>query len=54
MYKKLNKFNDETLGLKNVVSRKKEKRELKNKVLFNVKIFTINCITFIKTNTTKK
>ena len=37
MYKKLNKFNDETLGLKNVVSRKKEKRELKNKVLFNVK-----------------
>ena len=37
MYKKLNKFNDETLGLKNVVSWKKEKRELKNKVLFNVK-----------------
>ena len=37
MYKKLNKFNDEIIGLKNVVSRKKEKKELKNKVLSNAK-----------------
>ena len=35
MYKKLNKFNDEIIGLKNVASRKKAKKELKNKVLFN-------------------
>ena len=31
--KKLNKFNDEIIGLKNIVSRKKEKKEIKNKVL---------------------
>ena len=37
MYKKLNKFNDEIIGLKNVASRKKEKKELKNKVLSNAK-----------------
>ena len=35
MYKKLNKFNDEIIGLKNVASRKEEKKELKNKVLSN-------------------
>ena len=35
MYKKLNKFNDEVVGLKNVASRKEEKKELKNKVLSN-------------------
>ena len=35
MYKKLNKFNDEIIGLKNVASRKKEKKELMHKVLFN-------------------
>ena len=33
---------------------KKEKRELKNKVLPNVKNFTMNCITFTKKNTTKR
>ena len=37
MYKKLNKFNDGIIGLKNFVSRKKEKKELKNKVLSNAK-----------------
>ena len=35
MYKKLNKFNDEIISLKNVASRKEEKKELKNKVLSN-------------------
>ena len=35
LYKKLNKFNDEIISLKNVASRKKEKKELKNKVLSN-------------------
>ena len=35
LYKKLNKFNDEIIGLKNVASRKEEKKELKNKVLSN-------------------
>ena len=33
--KKLNKFNDEIISLKNVASRNKEKKELKNKVLSN-------------------
>ena len=37
MSKKLNKFNDGIIGLKNVGSRKKEKKELKNKVLSNAK-----------------
>ena len=37
MYKKLNKFNDKIIGLKNVASRKEEKRELKNKVLSNAR-----------------
>ena len=36
-YKKLNKFNDEITSLKNVSSRKEEKKELKNQVLFNTK-----------------
>ena len=36
MFKKLNKFNDEIIGL-NVVSQKKEKKELKNKVLSHAK-----------------
>ena len=36
-YKKLNKFNDEITSLKNVSSRKEEKKELKNQVLFNAK-----------------
>ena len=36
-YKKLNKSNDEITSLKNVSSRKKEKKELKNQVLFNTK-----------------
>ena len=35
MYKKLNKFNDEIVNLKNLASRKEEKKELKNKVLSN-------------------
>ena len=35
MYKKLDKFNDEVVGFKNVASRKEEKKELKNKVLSN-------------------
>ena len=35
LYKKLNKFNDEIISLKNVASRKEEKKELKNKVLSN-------------------
>ena len=33
IYKKLNKFDDEIIGLKNVASRKEEKNPLKNKVL---------------------
>ena len=37
MYKKLNKFNDEIISLKNVASRKKKKKKLKNKVLSNAK-----------------
>ena len=37
MSKKLNKFNDGIIDLKNVGSRKKEKKELKNKVLSNAK-----------------
>ena len=37
MHKKLNKFNDEIISLKNVASRKKERKELKNKVLSNAK-----------------
>ena len=36
-YKKLNKFNDEITSLKNVSSRKEEKKELKNQALFNTK-----------------
>ena len=36
-YKKLNKFNDEITSLENLSSRKEEKRELKNQVLFNAK-----------------
>ena len=39
LYKKLNKFNDEIISLKNVASRKKEKKELKNKVLSNAEKF---------------
>ena len=35
LYKKLNKFNDEIISLRNVASRTKEKKELKNKVLSN-------------------
>ena len=35
MYKKLNKFNDEIISLKNISSRKEEKKELKTKVLSN-------------------
>ena len=35
LYKKLNKFNHEIISLKNVASQKKEKKELKNKVLSN-------------------
>ena len=35
MYKKMNKFNDEIIGLKNVASRKEWKKELKNEVLSN-------------------
>ena len=53
LYKKLNKFNDEIISLKNVVSRKEEKKELKNYYPM-LKIFRINCITFTKTNTSKK
>ena len=37
MYKKLNKFNDEIISLKNVASRKEEKKELKYQVLSNAK-----------------
>ena len=36
-YKKLNKFNDEITSLENLSSRKEEKKELKNQVLFNAK-----------------
>ena len=36
-YKKLNKFNDEITCLENLSSRKEEKKELKNQVLFNAK-----------------
>ena len=39
LYKKLNKLNDEIISLKNVASRKKEKKELKNKVLSNAEKF---------------
>ena len=54
-YKKLNKFNDEITGLENVSSRKEEKKELKNQVLFNSKkLYNVYCITFTKTNTTRK
>ena len=35
LHKKLNKFNDEIISLKNVASQKEEKKELKNKVLSN-------------------
>ena len=35
LYKKLKKINDEIISLKNVASRKEEKKELKNKVLSN-------------------
>ena len=54
-YKKLNKFNDEITGLENVSSRKEEKKELKNQVLFNSKkLYNAYCITFTKTDTTRK
>ena len=33
LYKKMNKFKGEIISLKNVASRKEEKKELKNKVL---------------------
>ena len=36
-YKKVNKFNDQITSLKNVSSRKEEKKELKKQVLSNVK-----------------
>ena len=36
-YKKLNKFNDEITSLENLSSRREEKKELKNQVLFNAK-----------------
>ena len=35
LYKKLNKFNNEIISLKNVAPRKEEKKELKTKVLSN-------------------
>ena len=54
-YKKLNKFNDEITGLENVSPRKEEKKELKNQVLFNSKkLYNAYCITFTKTDTTRK
>ena len=37
LYKELNKFNDEIISLKNVASRKEEKKELKYQVLSNAK-----------------
>ena len=36
-YKKLNKFNNEIVDLRNVSSRKEEKKELKYQVLSNAK-----------------
>ena len=53
-YKKLNKFNDEITSLKNVSSRKKEKKELKNQILFNAKIFYNELYYIYKKNATKK
>ena len=53
-YKKLNKFNGEITSLKNVSSRKKEKKELKNQILFNAKIFYNELYYIYKKNTTKK
>ena len=53
-YKKLNKFNGEITRLKNVSSRKKEKKELKNQILFNAKIFYNELYYIYKKNTTKK
>ena len=54
MYKKLNKFNDEIIGLKNVASRKEEKKSQRIKYYPMLEIFTKICIMLTKINTTKK
>ena len=37
MYKKLNKFNDEIIGLNRINPRKRNRKKLKNEVLSNVR-----------------
>ena len=53
-YKKLNKFNDEITSLKNVSSRKEEKKDLKYQVLSNAKKLYNELYYIYKKNTTRK
>ena len=53
-YKKLNKFNNEIVDLRNVSSRKEEKKELKYQVLSNAKKLYNELYYIYKKNTTKK
>ena len=55
MYQNLNKFNDEITSLNNINPRKnKTQKNERIKYYLMLEIFTMNCITFTKTNTTKK
>ena len=53
-YKKLNKFNNEIVDLRNVSSRKEEKKELKYQVLSNAKKLYNELYYIYKKNTTRK
>ena len=53
-YKKLSKFNNEIVDLRNVSSRKEEKKELKYQVLSNAKKIYNELYYIYKKNTTRK